>query len=80
MAQFDALLKTLGTAAQQLAGRIVPGAPALIEAGKSLAAAYTTLKRENGGTAPREADAGHDTLFQKVKAHADRTLGRLEGK
>jgi hypothetical protein len=41
--------------------------------------AYKTVKEANGGTAPADAEAAHDELFEKVKAHADSTLGRLEG-
>lgn len=79
MSMFDSILSSLGTAAKALATHIVPGSSNLIEAGKSLTAAYQTVKAQNGGTAPATAEADHDALLAKVRAHADRTLGRLEG-
>jgi hypothetical protein len=79
MSMFDGLLHTLAGAAQELAGRIVPGAAPLLEAGKSLMAAFNSVKQANGGTAPPDAQAKHDALFEKVKAHAESTFDRLEG-
>lgn len=73
------LLSMLGNAAKTLAPMIVPGADKLIAAGEALTHAFTSVKAENGGVAPADAEAAHDALFAKVKAHADSTLGRLEG-
>lgn len=77
--QLNGLLSMLGNAAKTLAPMIVPGAGPLIAAGKALSEAFTAAKTANGGTAPPEAEAAHDALFDRVKAHADSTLGRLEG-
>lgn len=83
---FDALLSQLGNVAKGLVsnlpvvGGVVKAAPALIEAGKAASRAFQSLKQANGGQAPADAEAAHDALFNRVKAHADKTLGRLEGK
>lgn len=79
MSMFDGLLTTLGAAAKQLATHIVPGADNLLAAGKALTEAFQGVKAQNGGKAPAQAEADHAALFDRVKAHADRTLGRLEG-
>ena len=79
MSILNSLLSQLGSAAKNLAPQIVPGSDKLIAAGEALMKAFTTVKTINGGTAPPDAEAGHDALFEKVKAHADSTLGRLEG-
>lgn len=78
MANFDAILKMVGQAAETLAPLVPGGGPALAAA-KALTDAFGALKQANGGTAPADAEAAHDALFAKVMAHADRTLGRLEG-
>lgn len=79
MTIFNGILEQLGTIAAKLAPQIIPGAGPLIEAGKAISAAFTSIKSLNGGTAPPGAEAQHDALFAKVKAHAEGTLGRLEG-
>jgi hypothetical protein len=76
---FNGLLGTLGAAAAEMAKRFIPGSGPAIEAAKAIGAAFENVKQLNGGTAPPAAQADHDALFAKVKAHADRTLGRLEG-
>jgi hypothetical protein len=78
MSMFDSILSQLGAAAKNLATHIIPGADNLVAAGKSIVAAFETVKAQNGGTAPAQAEADHDALLAKVKAHADRTLTRLE--
>lgn len=79
MSGYNGILSKIGAAASALAGDIMPGAAPLIEAGKSLVAAFENVKAANGGTAPGDAQAAHEALFAKVQAHADSTLGRLEG-
>jgi hypothetical protein len=82
MSMFDSILSSLGGVAGQLASKIIPGAqalPSLVKAGEALIGAFKSIKSLNGGTAPPDAEAQHDALFDKVKAHADSTLGRLEG-
>jgi 1-deoxy-D-xylulose 5-phosphate reductoisomerase len=86
---FDSALAMLGNAAAainpQLGSAVRAGTAAfanrdkLLAAGKSLSAAFTSLKEANGGTAPADAEAKHDALFAKVKAHAERTFDRAEG-
>ena len=79
MADLGSILSSLGGVAGNLAGLIVPGADKLVEAAKSLNDAYNHVKEANGGTAPADAEAAHKALMAKVNAHADSTLGRLEG-
>jgi hypothetical protein len=79
MAMFNGLLSTLGQAAAEMAARFLPGSGPAIEAAKALGSAFENVKQLNGGSAPPDAQAGHDALLTKVKAHAERTLGRLEG-
>lgn len=79
MSGLSSVLLSLGRAAADLATRMVPGAAPLIAAAHSIASAFETVKASNGGTAPAEAQAGHDALLARVRAHADSTLGRLEG-
>jgi len=74
----NSILSSLGS----LAGSIAPGITGvgpLLEAGKAISAAFTNIKNLNGGTAPADAEAAHDALFAKVKAHAEATLDRLDG-
>jgi hypothetical protein len=79
MSMFDGLLSKLGNAAAEMAERFIPGSAHAIEAAKAIGAAFENVKQLNGGAAPPSAQADHDALFAKVKAHADHTLGRLEG-
>jgi hypothetical protein len=79
MTIFNGILSQLGSIATSLVPQIVPGADKLIEAGKAISAAFTNIKGLNGGTAPPDAEEAHDALLAKVRAHADSTLGRLEG-
>jgi hypothetical protein len=82
MSQFNSILSSLGSVAVSLAEKIIPGAGAigdLINGAKSLSSAFTSIKTANGGTAPADAQEAHDALMAKVNAHADGTLGRLEG-
>ncbi len=79
MSGLTGLLSLLGNAAKTLAPMIIPGADKLIQAGEALSNAFQSVKAENGGTAPADAEAAHDALFAKVKAHADSTFGRLDG-
>jgi hypothetical protein len=80
MSALSGVLSALGNAAAQLAEKIIPGGGALAGAAHSIAAAFETVKAQNGGVAPPEAQAQHDALFEKVKAHAESTLSRLEGR
>lgn len=75
----NSILSGLGSLAKQIAPAIVPGAGPLIKAGEAVLAAFSSVKTINGGHAPPDAEAAHDALFEKVKAHAEGTLGRLEG-
>jgi hypothetical protein len=79
MTMFTTILSTLGEAAKQAAALVVPGAGPAIKAGEAILAAFHSVKTLNGNYAPPDAEAAHDALFAKVKAHADSTLGRLEG-
>lgn len=79
MTIFNGILSQLGSIALSLAPQIVPGADKLIAAGKAISDAFLNVKALNGGTAPADAEASHDALFAKVKAHAASTLGRLDG-
>lgn len=82
MSALNNVLLSLGSAAKILTAQIIPGAGNLgnlVKAGEALGAAFKTIKDANGGTAPADAEASHDALFEKVKAHADGTLSRLEG-
>lgn len=79
MSDLDTTLSLLGRAAKLIAPMIVPGSGALIAVAESLGAAYKGLRAENGGQAPADAEAAHDALFARVKAHAESTLSRLEG-
>lgn len=78
MADLGPILSMLGNAAKQLAPMVVPGAGPAIAAAEALGRAFTTIKQENGGKAPAEAEAASRALFDRVKAHADSTLSRLE--
>lgn len=80
MSDFNSILSLVGSAAKQLLPLVVPGAGAAIAGAESLANAFESLKAANHGQAPADAEAAHDALFEKVKAHADSTLGRLEGR
>jgi hypothetical protein len=75
----NAILSGLGSIAKTLVPKLVPGADALFGLAKSVSAAFTSAKSINGGKAPADAEAAHDALFAKVKAHAEGTLSRLEG-
>lgn len=78
----NSILSTLGKVAVELAPKIIPAAAglgSLIKAGEAIGAAFENLKEANGGTAPTDAEAAHQALFERVKAHADSTLGTLEG-
>jgi hypothetical protein len=75
----NAILSSLGSVAKRVAENIVPGAGNLVKAGEAVLHAIDSVKTINGGHAPADAEAAHDALFAKVKAHADSTLGRLEG-
>ena len=87
---FDGLLGMLGNAAAALnpqLGNIVKTGTAaianrdkLLKAGESISAAFQSIKAANGGTAPADAEAKHDALFAKVKAHASSTFDRAEGR
>lgn len=79
MSQLNSILTSLGGIASTVASAIVPGSDKLIEAGKKILDAFDSVKAINGGEAPADAEAGHDALFEKVMAHADSTLGKLEG-
>lgn len=82
MGILNTILGSLGEQAKLLAGHIIPGAGAiedLVKAGKAVSDAFIVVKSANGGTAPADAEASHDALFEKVKAHADGTLSRLDG-
>lgn len=79
MSILTTMLSQLGNLAQTLAPQILPGSENLIKAGESLSNAFKAIKAENGGQAPADAEAAHNALFQRVKAHADSTLSRLEG-
>lgn len=79
MSGLNGILSLLGNAAKTLAPLIVPGAGPLLAAAESLTSAFTGIKAANGGQAPADAEAAHDALFARVKAHAEGTLGRLEG-
>lgn len=76
---FNNVLSLIGAAAKQLLPAIVPGSGALINGAEALSQAFRTIKAENGGTAPSDAEAAHDALFERVKAHAQSTLDRLDG-
>jgi len=78
MQNLDMILSLVGRAASTLAPLVPGGGPALAAA-KALSEAFGSLKQANGGSAPPEAEAAHDALFKRVMAHADKTLGRLEG-
>ena len=78
MADTKQLFSLLTQAATTLAPMIVPGAGPLIGVAKSLGEAFSGLKQANGGQAPIGAERAHSALYEKVKAHADDTLGRLE--
>lgn len=80
MVSTSEILKNLADVARQVAPIVVPGAANAIAAAEALASAYNALKAHNGGQAPAEAEAASRALFEKVKAHADSTLGRLEGR
>lgn len=76
------VLSSLGGTAKLLAGALIPGAgniDELVKAGESIIAAFNTTKEANGGTAPADAEESHKLLLSKVQAHAEGTLGRLEG-
>jgi hypothetical protein len=76
------VLSSLGSLAGSIATSIIPGAGAiedLVKAGKAVSDAYSNVKVLNGGTAPADADASHAALMEKMNAHANGTLGRLEG-
>lgn len=75
----NSILNLLGQAATQLAPQIVPGAGPLIALGQTIVKAIDDGKAANGGSLPPAAASGHSALFDKVKAHADGTLSRLEG-
>lgn len=77
---FNSILSLLGQAAKQLAPMIVPGAGPAIALGESIVKALDDGKEANGGQLPPEAADGHSALYNKVKAHADSTFDRLEGK
>jgi hypothetical protein len=79
MSGLNGILSMLGNAAKTLAPMIVPGAGPLLSAAEALSNAFKSVKNANGGQAPADAEAAHDALFAKVKAHADSTLSRLEG-
>lgn len=82
MTQFTSILSSLGGVAAAIAEKIIPGASAiedLVKGAASVSAAFNSIKTANGGYAPADAQAQHDALMQKVNAHADGTLGRLEG-
>jgi hypothetical protein len=74
------VLSALGHAAEQLVPQLVPGAAPLLGLAHSISAAFETAKAANGGTAPAEAQASSDALLRRVQAHAESTLGRLEGR
>lgn len=78
MSDFDNILSLLGRAAKTLAPMIVPGSGALIAGAEALSNAFDSIKAANGGQAPADAEAAHDALFARVRAHAESTLGRLE--
>jgi flavin-dependent dehydrogenase len=75
---FDGLLSLIGQAAQVLAPQVVQGAGTAIKAGKALSDAFKAAKSLNGGTAPADAEAQHNALFDRVMAHADATFDRAE--
>jgi hypothetical protein len=76
----DIILRGLGGLAAKLAPSIIPGAGPAIAAARAIGNAFETVKAANGGQAPADAEAQHDALLARVKAHADSTLGRLEGR
>lgn len=75
----NSILSLIGNAAKDILPAIVPGAGAAIAAAHSIGEAFNAAKAMNGGEAPADAEAAHDALFAKVKAHAESTFGRLEG-
>lgn len=79
MSALSGVLSALGSAALQLAEKVVPGGGALAGAAHAVLGAIESVKAQNGGVAPAEVQAAHDALFDKVKAHAESTLSRLEG-
>jgi hypothetical protein len=76
---FNSILLTIGKAARELAPLVVPRSTAVISAGEALLRAYESLRGENDGAAPEQAEEAHRELYEKVKQHADITLSRLEG-
>jgi hypothetical protein len=75
-------LGLLGSAAADIASKIIPGAsalPDLVKAGEAVVAAFNTVKQHNGNYAQDDAQQKVDDLLEKVNTHADSTLGRLEG-
>jgi len=79
MSGLNDILKMLGEVAKEVAPLVIPGSGALIKGAESIAAAFDSLKEANGGQAPADAEAAHDALFARVKAHAESTFSRLEG-
>lgn len=75
----NAILSGLGSLAARIAPAVIPGAGPAIKAAQALSAAFLSVKEANGGTAPADAEAQHDALFARVKAHAESTFDRLEG-
>lgn len=78
----SSVLSSLGGTMKMLLPALIPGAsalPALIDGAKALSEAFKSVKSANGGTAPADAEASHTALMAKMNAHADGTLGRLEG-
>jgi hypothetical protein len=78
MSGLNGILDLLGNAAKQILPLIVPGSGALIQGAEAISNAFESIKAQNGGQAPADAEAAHDALFARVKAHADSTLNRLE--
>lgn len=78
MGMFDGVLSMLGQAAAAMAPNVVSGATNIIKAGKALSDAFKSVKTANGGSAPVDAEAQHDALFNRVMEHADKTFDRAE--
>lgn len=78
MSAFGSLFSLITQASKALAPMITSPGP-LVNAGKALVDAYDNLKSVSDTPPPADAEAAHDALFNKVKAHANSTLSRLEG-